>query len=199
MLDESGGTSAGDTSGNANNGTLANGPAWIAGQVGGALRFDGTNDSVNTADAPSLNPATSALTLAAWVYPENVTAGGMVISKGASAVQYQLRLLAGKVRFGVKAGGTGTYQEAPFTFANNAWYHVSGAYDGANMRIYVDGTMIGVAAKSGALAATDGVGISLGKRSGATNSCFKGRIDDARIYSRALSTSEISALAILGP
>src|SRR3990167_9554249 len=46
-FDEGSGTTAGDSSGNGNNGTLVNGPTWTTGKVGsGALDFDGTNDYV---------------------------------------------------------------------------------------------------------------------------------------------------------
>src|SRR3989344_5236105 len=41
-FDEGTGTSAGDSSGNGNTGTLVNSPSWVTGKVGGALSFDGT-------------------------------------------------------------------------------------------------------------------------------------------------------------
>src|SRR3989338_5884576 len=44
-FDEGSGTTAGDSSGNGNNGTLVNGPTWTAGKVGSqAISFDGSND-----------------------------------------------------------------------------------------------------------------------------------------------------------
>jgi succinoglycan biosynthesis transport protein ExoP len=46
-LDESSGTTAPDSSGNGNAGTLANGPVWTAGKIGNALSFDGVNNYVN--------------------------------------------------------------------------------------------------------------------------------------------------------
>ena len=51
-LDEGSGATAGDVSGNGNAGALV-GPTWTAGQMGGALRFDG--DYVDVPDAASLD------------------------------------------------------------------------------------------------------------------------------------------------
>jgi polysaccharide biosynthesis transport protein len=59
-LDESSGTTASDSSGNDNAGTLANGSVWTAGKIGNALSFDGVNDYVNvlsSANYDSMNQA----------------------------------------------------------------------------------------------------------------------------------------------
>jgi len=52
-LDEGGGTTAQDSSGNGNNGTLQGAPVWVAGVLGRALQFNGSN-SVNCGDASKL-------------------------------------------------------------------------------------------------------------------------------------------------
>jgi hypothetical protein len=44
-FDEGSGTVAYDSSGNGNDGNLTNGPTWTTGKIGGALSFDGVNDS----------------------------------------------------------------------------------------------------------------------------------------------------------
>ena len=63
-FDEAGGTVAADGSGNGRNGQLLNGPTWVAGQVGGAVHLDGTDDYIEVAGMPGL---TDALTFAVWV------------------------------------------------------------------------------------------------------------------------------------
>jgi len=55
-FDEGAGTSAGDSSGNGNTGTLVNGPTWDTGKIGGGLRFDGSNDYVDVSS--TMNPYT---------------------------------------------------------------------------------------------------------------------------------------------
>src|SRR3989338_1965645 len=45
-FDEGAGTTANDSSGNNNTGTLTNGPTWTTGKIGQALNFDGSDDYV---------------------------------------------------------------------------------------------------------------------------------------------------------
>lgn len=66
-LDATSGTTAIDSSGFNNNGTLVNGPAWNSGgKLGGALSFDGVNDYVTLGNPTSLIPG-STITLAGWM------------------------------------------------------------------------------------------------------------------------------------
>ena len=67
-FDEGSGTTAADSSGNGNTGTLINGPLWTAGRVGNALFFDGIDDNVTVLDSTSLH-LSSSFTLSAWVNP----------------------------------------------------------------------------------------------------------------------------------
>ena len=53
-LNEGAGGAANDSSGYGNNGTLVGGPIWAAGQIGGGLEFDGTDDHVDCGDDASL-------------------------------------------------------------------------------------------------------------------------------------------------
>src|SRR5207245_408359 len=73
----SSGTIATDSSGNGNDGTLVNKPAWVAGRAGGGLQFDG----VTTSMMVTLSPSSSlnglfAFTFAAWIYPKSGGLGG---------------------------------------------------------------------------------------------------------------------------
>jgi len=63
-FNEGAGTSVGDASGNGHTGTVTG----AAGQFGGALSFDGTDDWVTVADAAGLD-LTTGMTLEAWVNP----------------------------------------------------------------------------------------------------------------------------------
>ena len=70
--------SARDASGNANTGTLINGPVWAVGKNGGALQFDGVNDRCGCNDANVLDLSTAA-TFEAWVYPTVAPSGWRTI------------------------------------------------------------------------------------------------------------------------
>ena len=67
-LDETSGSSAADSSGNGNAGTLVNGPTWVGGHAGNALQFDGQNDYVSLGNPAALNPGTGSFTYSLWVY-----------------------------------------------------------------------------------------------------------------------------------
>src|SRR3990167_10785875 len=97
-FEEQSGTTAGDSSGNGNTGTLTNGPTWTTGKVGsGALSFDGVNDGVNLGTPNSLN-ITGAVTVSAWINYRTASlheAIAVHADSGASASgqQYMLHML----------------------------------------------------------------------------------------------------------
>ena len=67
-FDAGSGSTAADSSGKGNVGSIS-GPVWSgAGRFGSALSFDGVNDWVSVADASSLD-LTTGMTLEAWVRP----------------------------------------------------------------------------------------------------------------------------------
>src|SRR3989344_558627 len=77
-LDDSSGTSATDSSGNGNTGTLINNPAWATGKIDGALNFDGVNDYVNAGTPSTLNNL-PALSISVWIKPDSLSNPGNVI------------------------------------------------------------------------------------------------------------------------
>src|SRR5687767_10985685 len=54
-LDDGAGTTASDASGNDNDGTLVNGPAWTNGRLNGGLAFDGLNDALAVGPSASID------------------------------------------------------------------------------------------------------------------------------------------------
>ena len=62
-LDDGSGTTAIDSSSGGHNGTLTNGPVWVAGHLGGALQLDGTDDYVDTGWTENL----TRWTISIWV------------------------------------------------------------------------------------------------------------------------------------
>ena len=79
-FDEVSGTSVVDASGLGNNGTVSGATRSAAGRYGGALSFDGVNDSVSVPDAASLD-LTNNMTLSAWVRPTGATGWRTVLMK----------------------------------------------------------------------------------------------------------------------
>jgi hypothetical protein len=77
---------------------------------------------------------------------------------------------------------------APSALVVNAWTHLAATYDGAMVRLYVNGVLVASQAQTTALATGTGT-LEIG--SNVYGEGFEGRIDDVRIYSRALTVAEI--------
>ena len=191
-FDAGSGTTVADLSGTGNPGTIS-GATWsTAGKYGGALSFDGVNDLVTVADAPSLD-LTTALTLEAWARPSAVTSWRTVMLKE-QAGQLVYALYAnndasrpsGHVFIGGDRELRGTAQLAP-----DVWTHLALTYDGANLRIYVNGTQAASLALTGAIAASTGA-LRIGGNT-IWSEWFGGLIDDVRLYNRALTQAQIQS------
>ncbi|MFZ0034624.1 MAG: LamG-like jellyroll fold domain-containing protein [Sedimentisphaerales bacterium] len=197
-LNETSGTTAADSSGSGNNGTLVNmTPAtdWVTGMIGGGLDMDGVDDYVNCGNGASLN-ITAKITLAAWVKTRDTGDGQFnpYIAKGDYG--YELRNNTNtEMAFSIR-GSDGAWHltySATSGF-NNVWHHVAGTYDGSNLRLYIDGVLKFTLAYVGSIA-TNTYPVNIGRNSEQTTRLYNGVIDDARIYNRALSTAEIAQLA----
>lgn len=190
-FNEGSGATVGDTSGNNNTGTIS-GATWTTqGKYGGALTFDGINDVVTVPDAASLD-VTSALTLEAWVYPMVVTVGWKaLLQKQVDAYLLTAGSSGGPPAVGGTLNGvccTNVY--APTALAVNSWTHVAGTYDGAIMRLYLNGVQVASRAATGSLQVNANP-LSMGGNTYG-GEYFQGRIDEVRIYNRALTPAEIA-------
>jgi hypothetical protein len=190
-FDEASGTTAVDASTSKNDGTI-NGPVRSTGKFGGALTFDGSNDIVTVPDSTSLH-LSGAMTLEAWVNPTAVTDWRtiMIKEKGVNALAWGLygntdtsRPSANASTGGVEKDVRGTAQ-----LAVNTWTHVAETYDGATLKLYINGTLVGSRAVTGALDSSTSK-LSIGGN-GVWGEYFQGRLDELRVYSRALSATEI--------
>ena len=149
-FNEATGLVGGDASGNANTATLLNGPAWAVGKNGGALQFDGTDDVVRVNDADVLDLSTAA-TFEAWVYPT------IALSWWRTILQKEVDAYIFAASSGENTPASGgtfngvccTNVNAPAALPVNTWTHVAASYDGAQIRLYINGTQVAATAASG--------------------------------------------------
>jgi uncharacterized repeat protein (TIGR02543 family) len=73
--------------------------------------------------------------------------------------------------------------------ARNAWTHLAATYDGAILRLYVNGTPVGTRTTTQTMLSSTSP-LRLGGNS-VWGEYFQGRIDEVRIYNRALSQIEV--------
>ncbi len=202
-LDDGAGPTAIDSAGG-HDGTLVNDPVWVAGKLDGGLDFDGDNDRV---DVGTFDVTGSGLTMMAWFNAETIsTADGRIVSKAngtsASDAWWQLSTTdSGSNRFlrmRVKAGGTTTtFADSSENLTPGGWYFAVATYDSASgdMKLYLDGGEVanGSHAAGGAVDVNPAVPVALGAN-GTAERFFDGVLDDVRLYDRALSATEVSAL-----
>lgn len=188
------GTTAPDDSGNGNSGTLWNATWSASGRYGGAVSFNGSNAWVTVADADSLD-LTSGMTLEAWVRPAATmgkTWRTVILKEQTGQLVYALyannenRKPSGHLYSGGDIFANGASQVAA-----NAWTHLAATYDGATLRLYVNGSQVKSRSFSGAMPNSAGP-LRIGGNS-VWGEYFNGLIDEVRIYNRALSAADIQA------
>ena len=190
---------AGQTSANispSGNLLALNTATWTTqGKFGNALSFAG-GQYATVNDSNSLD-LTNALTLEAWVYPTAAPAnwtsivlkeqlGGMVSSMytGAPSGLGGMPTAWGYVTTEVSVGATGPIPV-------NAWTHLATTFDGAQLKLFVNGVLAGTQALSGNLVTSNGA-LRIGGNT-IWDEYFTGRIDEVRIFNRVLTESDIQA------
>jgi len=187
------GPKAYDQSGQGNHGVIY-GAARRRGPLLRALSLDGVDDRVEVPDSPSLD-ITDAITLEVWVKAEAEEFG--LISKAETLAapgasywmnnrddkRFQFTLSDGAVR--VNLVGT-TLLEA------GRWYHVVGRWDGAGMRMFINGEDEGVSEPFAGPINVTPYPVDVGVLR-PPSIWLRGVIALARIYNRALSPEEIRA------
>jgi len=191
-FDEGTGSIAADSSGNKNDGTLINGPTWTTGKIGNALSFDGVDDYVEVPRSSSLKIGEQ-ITLEAWFYPFDIRTSKIITH--ARNIELGVTTYRNYGEFEVQfTDGTSYTLQASSPFANeaNKWYHLAGTYDGTWIRLYGNGKLLAETnAYAGKTLMQPDYSLTIGynKQEGAY--WFRGIIDDAAIFNRALSAEEI--------
>ncbi|MBX3101714.1 MAG: LamG domain-containing protein [Bacteroidetes bacterium] len=164
-----------------------------------ALSFDGINNYVHCGNGATLNGSWSGLTLEAWVYPTRLAGVQCVVSKWAYHVsndQYVLFLSGDRAGFAVadgvtsEGGGVSATSLQPYV-----WTHIAGVWTpDRTCRLYVNGRLEATFTQAGnGLNPTppSPVPLNLGAQVTGLFRPFAGSIDEARVWSRALSLTEI--------
>ncbi|MDR3457835.1 MAG: hypothetical protein P4N60_10350 [Verrucomicrobiae bacterium] len=193
-----------------NNGSVPAGVTFAPGEVGQAFNFTG-NANIDVPNQPALNP-TNQLTVECWIYPRARAAFTWpqdVVTKDGECANRQYIL--GIDNNNSQGTGAGIFESTvwlgsgavPVSGARvvqtNTWYHVAVTYDGALLKLYVNGAVDGQVAVTGPIV-TGSEPVRLG--GGAPGGCppyfFDGLLDEPAIYNRALASNEIAAIYLAG-
>ena len=190
------------------NGALQNGATFAAGVVGQAFSFDGVDDYVDVGNPPDLNLTGNEITVQGWVMETGSTGHyRTVISKGYVGAPFALRMARDQASSPTNFGlffQVATYNGTVNTgvmipqaeLDPNVWYHVAGTYDGANVKLYINGNLIDQQALTGNLLVNNEP-VTIGRNqapSPNTGEFWRGRVDELAVSNRALDATEIQAV-----
>jgi len=202
-----------DRSGNANNGTLTNGPVRTEGKIGQALNFDGVNDYVDLGSPASLN-GTGSHTISLWANLNDIGAPGNYdvffeknsdcgVGAGWGMVVYYGTPSTWAAAVVTTSGGAVSYSAlgtSP-TPTTGTWVHLVGVYDNSaqTITLYTDGVSRQTTNTGSTLRVGDNSTIGVQKPNACTLvDLANAKIDEVRVYNRALSADEIKRLYNMG-
>jgi hypothetical protein len=194
-FDDGAGTTALDSSGNANTGTMhgtAN-PTWVAGHIGNwALAFIAADDEyVESTTATNIPNINASQTLSAWVnIPSTAAVYDIVVPELNGSGANQLRISGGDIQVSQWGGGVTITGGA---VSINTWHMLTWTYNsvGPLSTVYIDGVQSGATSATATQAFTPPA-VYIG--SYGAGEYFGGDIDDVRIYNRALSAADVAQL-----
>jgi hypothetical protein len=201
-LDEKGGATAADSTGNQNHGTLKDGALWAPGMGGGGLAFDGNAAFVRVAPSPSILGLSDQFTVCSWVQRKADQSGWrFVLTKPKlplSIEEFWLGFFDNRPSLGIDTASGEKEALGPSALPLNQWFHLAGTYDGKALRLFVNGSMQAEQACVASLKLSSQP-LSIGGRINVSTERagygFCGVLDEVRLYNRALSPQEIGVLA----
>lgn len=169
-------------------------PELVTGRRGDAVSLSGLDDFIDVFRDPRLD-LTGPLTLDAWVRPGTWSGSFPILTKGQA---YGLRMADERtLEFGVDVGTRATVSATVPADWYDTWHRVTGVYDGAALRLYLDGAPVAEAAASGAV--RPGLWeVNIGRdaqaqRDDTRTRLAHGLVDDVRIYPTALTAAQLAA------
>lgn len=180
-FDDGSGTTATDSSGNGTNGTI-NGASWVDGIDGGALSFDGSNDTVNKNISEK---AWQQYTVSLWVKSnvETQVQYAGVFNNNSDATGFKIDVINGN---NYRYQASDSFEIGPMGLD---WAHLVVSCDGISTRIYRNGVFAGATSDLGNTFSRIQLGVD---RNGSPY--FDGLIDDLRVYDVAFGDQQVAEL-----
>jgi len=193
-LDEVSGATAADATVGGRDGTLVGSPVWTSGRFGGALSFDGIDDSVSV---PALGLNTARATITAWVRRSGNQSpfAGLVHSRDGSTVAGLNLGTANELRYTWNGAGNTFNWSSGLVLPSNQWTFVALVVEPDRARIMMNASLA-VNPVSHGEEAFDGELLLGADAAGGRH--FAGELDEVRIYDYALTDEELTFLYLFG-
>ena len=164
--------------------------------------FDASaGEKIHFGDVDDVDFGTADFSVGVWVNFNSISSGAYtspVVLKGQTSLAnwsgYSLNAYQGQMRFGV--GGNGGVKVATAAITTGDWHHVVGTRTGAAIKLYIDGSLVDTQADTMTRNVSTHLPLTFGSINNGTeyNGLLDAMVDDVRVWSRALSDSEVSTL-----
>ncbi|MFF1450042.1 exo-alpha-sialidase [Streptomyces sp. NPDC058274] len=183
--------------------TVLGGAQETDGAFGGALALDGTDDAVRLPYQDRLPLGTKDFTASLW-FRYTATTGEQPLlwmgGIGTSQPQVWLRgepashRITGLIttRNGAAAPATASVRTTE-AYNDGQWHHLALRRGGGRLTLFIDGTAISTADVPGSVSRNSPFGVHIGQRMD-SRAFFSGGIDEVRVYDRALTDAELTAI-----
>jgi signal peptidase I len=165
----------------------------VAGIVGQAVELDGVDDMLQT---DPFQPSGAALTISGWVRLDSYANSPRLVSKATtdSTRIVELTIANGGSLDGLVSIGSTPQQllSPPGVVTLGAWHHLAMTWDGAAIRLYVDGVEVATGPAIGLLDSDSTMPVTIGGIA-SVNHQLDGRIDEVRIERVTRNASWIAA------
>jgi hypothetical protein len=196
------GTKVYDQSTNSNDGTLTGGPTRTIGKIGQALDFDGVDDYVDLqAQVNSTLSVDNSWTVSMWFNFDTIVNNDVLIASAVDGTDRMTIMVRDEGTLQVHSviyngGFIGKATAVSGGFGTGNWNHILMIWDTSAVTAYLNGVSVaGAASASTNSNAETIIGDIIGHSAGYD---FDGKIDEVRIYNRALSADEVRRLANFG-
>ncbi|MCG9132016.1 LamG domain-containing protein [Candidatus Poribacteria bacterium] len=191
-----------DDSGNGLDADIIANTEIVDGKYGKAIRITKEGpDCVNVPAADELK-IEGEITMAVWINQDGWNNNSQWFDKnchnGGEHTSYGIGVFGDGASFNMFLGSDANRQtlNKPHDLDEKTWHHVVGTYDGATMKVYVDGEVAVEEAKKFNFTGTNDQDLRIGCSKDRPQYTFEnGSIDEAAIWRRALSEAEIQEIA----
>ena len=189
-----------DRTSNDLDGTATGASSTSSGQVGGAYSFDGDNDEIDFGTSPA--GGLSAITVLAWVKPDNDSATQMLIEDGTAynTNAFYVYMTSGKLQCSIMRGGHDSATDNGTKLSASAYNHIGFSWTSdERIKLIRDGAILTDVYQAGSLRrgtlAVGNTNLTLGGRpTDPMTLDYEGDIDEFCIFSSVLSAAEIEEI-----
>jgi len=197
-LDESSGN-ASDSTGNGYTLTNTNTVSYASAIRNNGADFTASNTNKSLRVNSNLGIDGGNITIAGWIYLYDQTGLIAIQTQSSTAqVEYSFKIEGGGIKANRNKISVAENQTTVYTLSNSTWYHCALTYDGSTVTLYVNGTSRATVASTGNGGATTqnatSIGCDVNTGTGSSQFFNNMKADEVGIWSRALSSGEISTL-----